>query len=79
MMQGGLIGEGAALSTMMLSFGSIGVITLLWSWIGVGDGCHLIVGLKIPYSTLAFSFSSLAWRLVQAFLRGSLEMPRMGR
>jgi ammonia channel protein AmtB len=35
--QGGLVGEGAALSTMMLSLGSIGVVTLLWSWIGVSD------------------------------------------
>lgn len=33
--QGGLVGEEAAVSTMMLSYGCMGIITLLWSWIGV--------------------------------------------
>jgi len=48
--QGGLVGEEAAISTMMLSYGCMGLVTLLWSWIGVRQCAHFHVTVALHSS-----------------------------
>lgn len=82
-LQGGLVGEEAAVSTMMLSYGCMGLVTLLWSWIGVREAGDATRRRPSPRFSSApsspASKRSTACLLARACRRGSSAMMRMAR